>query len=195
MTNDAQVKKISSAVSGNIVTWSGTDGATVADSGVKVQASSTAMDGASDTQVPTSKNIKTNVTKTAVLTDYTKSTTAKQALTTTDTVNSAFGKIEKRVSDNENNISKLVYETLTIDLGSATFSRSAGGIYYAGPYTLNTVGIVLGYVNTNLSGYSESWNVFLQSGSSGIYVFANTGTFTTGATATFRVFGLSSALS
>lgn len=104
VTNNAQVKKISSAVSGDIVTWSGTDGATVADSGVKVQTSSTAMDGTSDAQVPTSRNIKTNVTKTAVLTDYTKSTTAKQALATTDTVNSAFGKIEKRVSDNENNI-------------------------------------------------------------------------------------------
>ena len=118
VTNNAQVKKISSAVSGDIVTWSGTDGATVADSGVKVQASSTAMDGTSDAQVPTSKNIKTNVTKTAVLTDYTKSTTAKQDLATTDTVNSAFGKIEKRVSDNENNI--LLEQAKTTNIGNAT---------------------------------------------------------------------------
>ena len=101
----------------------------------------------------------------------------------------------EQIQTNKNNISKFVYETLTIDLGSATFSRSAGGIYYAGPYTLNTVGIVLGYINTNLASYKESYNIFLQAGSSGIYVFANTGTFATGVSATFRIFGLTSELS
>lgn len=41
-----------------------------------------------------------------VLTGYQKSTTAGQAVAATDTVNGAIGKIEKRVSDNESNISK-----------------------------------------------------------------------------------------
>lgn len=41
-----------------------------------------------------------------VLTGYEKSSTGGQAVSATDTVNEAIGKIEKRVSDNENNISK-----------------------------------------------------------------------------------------
>ena len=55
VTNDAQVKKISSAVSGDIVTWSGTGGDTVADSGVAIETSITD----SDTKVPTSKAVNT----------------------------------------------------------------------------------------------------------------------------------------
>ena len=38
------------------------------------------------------------------LTGYTKGTTAKQDVSPTDNVNQGLGKIEKRVSDNENNI-------------------------------------------------------------------------------------------
>lgn len=156
VTNNAQVKKISSAVSGDIVTWSGTDGATVADSGVKVQTSSTAMDGTSDAQVPTSRNIKTNVTKTAVLTDYTKSTTAKQALATTDTVNSAFGKIEKRVSDNENNIS-LVYDECGAEKNALRFdgfNLTAGNVNGVS-YRLNADKSIT--VNGKPSGTSPSY--------------------------------------
>lgn len=48
----------------------------------------------------------------AVLTGYQKSTTAGQAVAATDNVNQAIGKVEKRVSDNENNIlSTAVYGT------------------------------------------------------------------------------------
>ena len=43
----------------------------------------------------------------AVLTGYQKSTTAGQAVAATDNVNQAIGKVEKRVEDNENNISSI----------------------------------------------------------------------------------------
>lgn len=48
----------------------------------------------------------------AVLTGYQKSTTAGQAVAATDNVNQAIGKVEKRVSDNENNISLLCGKTI-----------------------------------------------------------------------------------
>ena len=54
VTNDAQVKKISSSVSGDIVTWSATTGDTVADSGKSFETSLTAN---SDTKIPTSKAV------------------------------------------------------------------------------------------------------------------------------------------
>ncbi len=55
VTNDAQVKKISSSTSGDIVTWSGTSGDTVADSGVSIETSITD----SDLKIPTSKAVNT----------------------------------------------------------------------------------------------------------------------------------------
>lgn len=55
VTNDAQVKKISSSTSGDIVTWSGTSGDTVADSGVSIETSITD----SDLKIPTSKAVDT----------------------------------------------------------------------------------------------------------------------------------------
>ena len=54
VTNDAQVKKISSSTSGNIVTWDATTGDTVADSGKSFETSLTAN---SDTKIPTSKAV------------------------------------------------------------------------------------------------------------------------------------------
>ena len=85
--------------------------------------------------------------------------------------------------------------SLNINLGSAQFTQSAGGIYYAGPYPLTTVGIMLSYVNTGVIGLSNTYSIFLQAGSSGVYVFSNTDTFASSASATFRIFGLTSALS
>lgn len=54
VTNDAQVKKISSSTSGNIVTWDAATGDTVADSGKSFETSLTAN---SDTKIPTSKAV------------------------------------------------------------------------------------------------------------------------------------------
>lgn len=59
VTNDAQVKKISSSVNNNIVKWSGTDGATVADSGVSI--STSVADN--DITVPTGKAVTTELNK------------------------------------------------------------------------------------------------------------------------------------
>lgn len=55
VTNDAQVKKISSSTSGDIVTWSGTSGDTVADSGISIETSITD----SNLKIPTSKAVNT----------------------------------------------------------------------------------------------------------------------------------------
>lgn len=55
VTNDAQVKKISSSTSGDIVTWGGTSGDTVADSGVSIETSITD----SNLKIPTSKAVNT----------------------------------------------------------------------------------------------------------------------------------------
>lgn len=53
----------------------------------------------------------------AVLTGYQESTTAGQAVAATDNVNQAIGKVEKRVSDNENNI---LLKADTSDVNTAT---------------------------------------------------------------------------
>lgn len=54
VTNDAQVKKIQSSVSDNIMTWDGTSGDTPKDSGKSFETTLTAN---SDTKVPTSKAV------------------------------------------------------------------------------------------------------------------------------------------
>ena len=59
VTNNAQVKKISSSVSGDIVTWNATTGDTVADSGKSFETTMTS----SDTKVPTSKAVLTETAK------------------------------------------------------------------------------------------------------------------------------------
>ena len=63
----------------------------------------------------------------AVLTGYQKSTTAGQAVAATDNVNQAIGKVEKRVSDNENNIL-----SIQTDMGVPTISNTTTLADYAG---------------------------------------------------------------
>lgn len=60
VTNDAQVKKIVSSTNGNIMTWSGTTGDTPADSGVSIE---TTFSSTSDTKIPTSKSVATELAK------------------------------------------------------------------------------------------------------------------------------------
>ena len=94
VTNDKQVKALSSTpTSGNIVTW-GADDATVADSGIAVE---TTYSATSDVKVPTTKSITDNVAANATLgSTYAKSTsTTPVAVATSDTVNQAIGKLEK----------------------------------------------------------------------------------------------------
>lgn len=101
VTNDSQVKKISSSTSGNIVTWSGTDGATVSDSGKAI--ATTFANNAN--QIPTGAAITSGVTGTATMTGYTiDPSSSPAAITTSNTINEAIGKLEKTTSINKNNI-------------------------------------------------------------------------------------------
>ena len=101
VTNDAQVKKISSSTSGNIVTWGGTDGATVSDSGKAI--ATTFANNAN--QIPTGAAITSGVTGTATMTGYTiDPSSSPAAITTSNTINEAIGKLEKTTSINKNNI-------------------------------------------------------------------------------------------
>ena len=85
---------LSSGTTENDIVLFGATGKTVKDSGVSIETTMTD----SDYKVPTSKSIKSNTSKTAVLTDYViKSESA--AIQPTDTINDAFGKVEKGVSE------------------------------------------------------------------------------------------------
>jgi hypothetical protein len=85
---------LSSGTTENDIVLFGVTGKTVKDSGVSIETTMTD----SDYKVPTSKSIKSNTSKTAVLTDYViKSESA--AIQPTDTINDAFGKVEKGVSE------------------------------------------------------------------------------------------------
>jgi len=103
VTNDAQVKKISSSTSGNIMTWSGTTGDTPADSGVSIETSSSGISD-SDAKIPTSKDIRNNAAGIAKLTGYTKATGDVAA---TDTITTAIGKLETKADNNTTNIGKV----------------------------------------------------------------------------------------
>ena len=77
----------------------------------------------------------------AVLTGYQKSTTAGQAVAATDNVNQAIGKVEKRVSDNENNIS---ITDITANFTAATGYTIQSGIstvYKQGKHVFGTLSI------------------------------------------------------
>ena len=105
VTNDAQVKKISSSVQNNIVTWGAATGDTVADSGVAIETSSSGISD-SDVKVPTSKDVKTNAAGTAVLTGYTSESPAvSDTIVATDTIEGAIAKLDARSRTNTNNIS------------------------------------------------------------------------------------------
>ena len=95
----------------------------------------------------------------AVLTGYQKSTTAGQAVAATDNVNQAIGKVEKRVSDNENNIlSTAVYGTC--DTAGATAAKI---VDVPSGFVLRA-GCVIGVRFTNTNSAS---NVTLNVGGSG----------------------------
>ena len=63
VTNNAQVKKINSSTSGDIVTWSGSSGDTVADSGKSFE---TSLTSSSDTKIPTSKAVASYVSTASI---------------------------------------------------------------------------------------------------------------------------------
>jgi len=60
VTDDAQVKKIASSVSGNIATWDGTTGDTISDSGLSIDIDGT-LTANSDTKIPSQKAVKTYI--------------------------------------------------------------------------------------------------------------------------------------
>lgn len=112
VTNDKQVKGLASGTTQNNLVKFGADGYTVADAGVAVENQAAGISNV-DTKIPTSKSVKQNVAKTSVLDGYEIKSTGS-AIATTDTINDAFGKVEKRVQVNENNISKCY----TLDTGT-----------------------------------------------------------------------------
>ena len=61
VTNNKQVKAINSSTSGNIVTFGGTDGATIADSGKAVSATAPSS-SSTDAEIPTSKAVNSAIT-------------------------------------------------------------------------------------------------------------------------------------
>ena len=94
--------KASGTTQNDLVKW-GADGFTVEDAGVSIETSAISN---SDTKIPTSKSIKTNVAKTSVIDGFTPVTTptAHQTPATTDTINQALAKIDNNQRLNETNI-------------------------------------------------------------------------------------------
>jgi hypothetical protein len=131
VTNDAQVKKISSSVQNNIVTWGAATGDTVADSGVAIE---TTFDGTSDAKIPTSKSIKTNVSSNAVLTGYTPGTsTSRQSIAATDTIQGAINKLENNASLDEAKTDRIKMdssETQNYYMQNSTPSNPVNGDYW-----------------------------------------------------------------
>lgn len=127
VTNDAQIKKISSSVQNNIVTWAAATGDTVADSGVAIETSSSGISD-SDAKVPTSKDVKTNTANTAVLTGYTAESPAKSdTIVATDTIEDAIAKLDARSRSDENDILSEQAKTTGMSEGGSNYI-TVGGI-------------------------------------------------------------------
>lgn len=77
------------------------------------------------------KLVGSNIT----LTDYEKSTIAKQDISPTDNVNQGLGKIEKRVSDNETDILSEQNKTTGMDNGGSNYISINGVKLYFGSTT------------------------------------------------------------
>ena len=138
VTNDAQVKKISSSTAGNIVTWNAATGDTVADSGVSIE-TNTSFSATSDTKIPTSKAIAQNAAASTVLKGYTADAgTAFQTLAATDNIVDAFEKVQGNTLLNKTNIlsiqdvigSILVYGTQSWDTVQAIVRSGLAPQYY-----------------------------------------------------------------
>lgn len=100
VTNDKQIKGLSTGTTaGNLVKF-GNDGYTVADAGVGIE---TGFTSNSDAKVPTSKSITTNVAGNAKLTGYSVDT-ARGNINADSTITDAVEQLEYREETNKNNI-------------------------------------------------------------------------------------------
>lgn len=140
VTNNAQVKKISSSVTDNIVTWGAATGDTVKDSGVAIE---TSISADSDAKIPTSKAIATALSgKQDTLTfdgTYNASTNkAATESTVTNAINAldvssvgGAGKYIESISEADGKISALVKTMDTTPTSDNTRAITSGGVYTA----------------------------------------------------------------
>lgn len=103
----------------------------------------------------------------AVLTGYQKSTTAGQAVAATDNVNQAIGKVEKRVSDNENNILWNAYKGVKNVLDFQTWVVNCSVVNATKTVSANTINIAAGSSNSYteyLSNYPTNTDINVNEG-------------------------------
>ena len=154
VTNNAQVKKISSSVTNNLVTWGGTDGATVADSGIakgsvttKITLSGTDYSASSNAITITKANLQSAIQDTTyvLMTATERSKLSSIAVSSGGTIDFSGVTASAPLTATVNQTTKAV--NLTHDTSGVT-----AGTYRS--VTVNTYGHVTGGTNpTTLSGY------------------------------------------
>ena len=154
VTNNAQVKKISSSINNNLVTWGGTDGATVADSGIakgsvttKITLSGTDYSASSNTITITKANLQSAIQDTSyvLMTAEERSKLSSIAVSSGGTIDFSGVTASAPLTATVNQTTKAV--NLTHNTSGAT-----AGTYKS--VTINTYGHVTGGTNpTTLSGY------------------------------------------
>lgn len=148
VTNDAQVKKISSSTAGDIVTWNAATGDIVADSGVSIE-TNTSFSASSDTKIPTSKAIAQNAAASTVLKGYTADAgTSFQTLNATDNIVDAFEKVQGNTLLNKTNI-------LSVADQSTVYNIAQGRAR-----TVDSVTSTVDGYNISFSGTSSGSSVF-----------------------------------
>lgn len=162
VTNNAQIKAISGAVtSGDIVTFGG-DGATVQDSGKAIETALTD----SDNKIPTSKSIIDNAAGAEKLTGY-SADSAEANITASTTVTGAIEQLDYRTTLNKNNISSLNQYAG----GKNKFDIDSAAIYVSdASYTKNSDGTINVTKSTNTVGQVNMHEAFL--GDTGTYIIS-----------------------
>ncbi len=114
----------SGTTAGQLVSF-GSDGYTVANSGVSVETSSAGMTANSDSVIPTSKNIADNVASTATISSNYSDATGG-AIAQGDTIEGAIGKLENRTESVENNILSEQQKTTGMGTGGSNYIQVNG---------------------------------------------------------------------
>ena len=161
--NTNAVRPNSNTATENDIMVYGSNAYTAKDSGVSIETAQ--ITGSADTKLPTSKNIKTNVAGTAVLTNYPSTTpTSIQSVEATDTITQAIKKVEDNTRINNTNILS-IYDTgyaqknlfnPTISTGSTSgfnFVNDNGVISVTSGSNVNSQNITLGSITLTAGNY------------------------------------------